>query len=70
MADFGFARQREAANSKGFSRCNVGPVRWEAPESLTVKEYSEKTDAFSFGVCLYEVRAAAIFVLVVDWQSA
>jgi serine/threonine protein kinase len=72
----------------------LGPVRWEAPESLRRKEYrcvrfrrglgklkegrawrdpsthlpyssvnnrnSEKTDAFSFGVCLYEMVARSL----------
>jgi hypothetical protein len=33
----------------------MGPVKWEAPESLQHKEYSEKTDAFSYAVCLYEM---------------
>ena len=53
VCDFGFARLRPAG--KGFTATNLGPVRWEAPESLKNKEYSEKTDVFSFGVCLYEM---------------
>jgi serine/threonine protein kinase len=55
VSDFGFARQKENKNSKGFTTTHVGPIKWEAPESLQRKEYSEKTDAFSFGVCLYEL---------------
>ncbi len=55
VADFGFARRKQVANSKGFTLTGLGPVRWEAPESLKSKAYSEKTDAFSFGVCLYEI---------------
>jgi serine/threonine protein kinase len=53
VCDFGFARLRPAG--KGFTATNLGPVRWEAPESLKNKEYGEKTDVFSFGVCLYEM---------------
>lgn len=44
--------------AQGFTKNVMGPVKWEAPESLQRKEYSEKTDAFSFGVCLYEMVAA------------
>lgn len=55
VSDFGFARLREKGMSKGFTATNLGPVRWEAPESLKNKEFSEKTDVFSFGVCLYEM---------------
>lgn len=57
VSDFGFARQKENKNSKGFTKNNMGPVKWEAPESLQHKEYSEKTDAFSYAVCLYEMVA-------------
>jgi serine/threonine protein kinase len=55
VADFGFARLKHVASSKEFTSTKLGPVRWEAPESLERKEYSEKTDSFSFGVCLYEI---------------
>ncbi|GMH65850.1 hypothetical protein TL16_g04297 [Triparma laevis f. inornata] len=55
VCDFGFARLRTKGLSKGFTATNLGPVRWEAPESLKNKEFSEKTDVFSFGVCLYEM---------------
>lgn len=43
VADFGFARRKQVASSKGFTKTGLGPVRWEAPESLKMKEYSEKT---------------------------
>lgn len=55
VADFGFARLKHVTNSKEFTATKLGPVRWEAPESLERKEYSEKTDSFSFGVCIYEI---------------
>jgi len=46
VCDFGFARLRATGKSKGFTATNLGPVRWEAPESLKYKEFSEKTDVF------------------------
>jgi len=64
VADFGFARLRGVTHSKGFSRSSVGPVKWEAPESLREKEYSEKTDVFSFGTVLYE-----IFAQCMPWEG-
>jgi hypothetical protein len=40
---------------QGFTKNVMGPVKWEAPESLQRKEYSEKTDVrgtpFSFCPC-------------------
>jgi len=39
VSDFGFARQRENLSSKGFTKNTMGPVKWEAPESLQHKEY-------------------------------
>eukprot|EP01114_Cavostelium_apophysatum_P019954 TRINITY_DN6569_c0_g1_i1.p1 TRINITY_DN6569_c0_g1~~TRINITY_DN6569_c0_g1_i1.p1 ORF type:complete len:358 (+),score=41.27 TRINITY_DN6569_c0_g1_i1:486-1559(+) len=32
-----------------------GPLKWMAPESLENQIYSQKTDVFSYGVCLYEI---------------
>ena len=37
VADFGFARLKRMAESKGFTLTGLGPVRWEAPESLQHK---------------------------------
>ena len=37
VADFGFARLKRIAESKGFTMTGLGPVRWEAPESLQFK---------------------------------
>lgn len=43
-----------------FSASSCGPVRWEAPESLRLKQYSEATDAFMFGVSLWEMVAGQV----------
>jgi serine/threonine protein kinase len=37
VADFGFARLKRMQESKGFTLTGLGPVRWEAPESLQHK---------------------------------
>ena len=33
----------------------LGPIKWMAPEALRRRLFSEKTDAFAFGVCLWEM---------------
>lgn len=32
-----------------------GPVRWMSPEALKKRKFSEKSDAWSFGVVLWEL---------------
>ena len=38
-------------------RASSGPVKWTAPEAMRRKLYSSQSDAFSFGVLLYELFA-------------
>lgn len=41
---------------KGATSSNIGPIRWMAPESLAAdREYSEKSDCFSFGITVSEI---------------
>jgi len=55
VSDFGLSRQvnTEVSNTKS----NTGPIRWMAPESLTVKEYSKSSDCWSFGIVCFEILA-------------
>ena len=51
MSDFGFARAKGEAAAAG----EAGPVKWEAPETLARREFSEASDAYAFGVTLFEL---------------
>jgi len=54
VSDFGMSRQTlEDQTNKTAS--DIGPIRWMAPEAMKQKVYSQKTDAWSFGVVLYEI---------------
>jgi serine/threonine protein kinase len=57
IADFGLSRSvsGEDSDDEGKTVQAVGPLRWMSPESMRQKVYSQYTDAFSFGVLLYEV---------------
>jgi len=55
VADFGFARIKDFNRSKGYTSQHIGPIKWMAPEAMQNRNFSEKTDVFSFGVTLYEV---------------
>ncbi|ELR22090.1 protein kinase domain containing protein [Acanthamoeba castellanii str. Neff] len=55
VADFGLARVQAAEGQVATTKQNFGPIAWMAPEGLKAREYSEATDAFSFGVLLWEM---------------
>lgn len=55
VADFGYARVVARPDESAVTEAHVGPVRWLSPESLARGEYSERSDAWMFGVCLYEM---------------
>uniref|UniRef100_T1H9Y5 receptor protein-tyrosine kinase n=1 Tax=Rhodnius prolixus TaxID=13249 RepID=T1H9Y5_RHOPR len=55
VADFGFAR--DIIGSHVYERKSEGrlPIRWMAPESLYDNVFSVKSDAWSFGVLVWEI---------------
>src|SRR5689334_20038542 len=53
VSDFGFARAAVESGAKTTS--NVGPIKWMAPECLTQRLYSTKTDVYAFGITAWEV---------------
>jgi len=56
ISDFGLARLREdSPQNYGVTKSNIGPVRWMAPEAIINRKYSEKSDAYSYGVLIWEV---------------
>lgn len=68
MSDFGLARVKEAEGQAATTKQNFGPIGWMAPEALTSREYSEATDAFSFGVLLWYVYELRIQCLCVAYE--
>lgn len=55
VADFGLSRIKKHNAEYGKTSSNIGPVKWMAPEAIMDRKYSEKSDAFSFGVVLWEL---------------
>lgn len=57
IADFGLSRSMagEDSEDEGKTMQTVGPLRWMSPESMRQRVYSQYTDAFSFGVLLFEI---------------
>jgi serine/threonine protein kinase len=53
VCDFGLARIKTGAYQH--TKSSLGPVRCMAPESISKKRYSEASDAWSFGVYLWEI---------------
>ena len=53
VCDFGLARLKTGAYQHTAS--SLGPVKYMAPESIAKKRYSEASDAWSFGVYMWEL---------------
>ncbi|XP_035228151.1 fibroblast growth factor receptor 3-like [Stegodyphus dumicola] len=55
IADFGLAR--DIQNTDYYKKTTSGrlPVKWMAPESLSERIYSCKSDVWSFGILLFEI---------------
>jgi serine/threonine protein kinase len=54
VSDFGMSRLVD--NDDGnTTKATVGPLKWMAPESLRSREYSKKSDVWSFGVVVWEI---------------
>jgi predicted Ser/Thr protein kinase len=54
ITDFGMSRVVDEGK-KGTTTSDIGPIRWMAPESIANKEYSTKSDVWSFAVIMYEI---------------
>jgi tRNA A-37 threonylcarbamoyl transferase component Bud32 len=57
VADFGLSRHTE--KDAGHTKSDVGPLRWLSYESLVRKEYSPMSDAWMFGVTMWEMLSGA-----------
>ncbi|KAJ7377511.1 hypothetical protein OS493_028494 [Desmophyllum pertusum] len=55
VADFGLARDIYKSDMYVKTTSGVLPVKWMALESLFDRVYTEKSDVWSFGVCLWEI---------------
>jgi len=55
ITDFGLARMKVSSNSAQKTKQNVGPLKWMSPEAILEREYSIKSDVFSFAVVMYEI---------------
>eukprot|EP01117_Protostelium_nocturnum_P016233 TRINITY_DN6379_c0_g1_i2.p1 TRINITY_DN6379_c0_g1~~TRINITY_DN6379_c0_g1_i2.p1 ORF type:complete len:812 (-),score=256.47 TRINITY_DN6379_c0_g1_i2:21-2456(-) len=55
VSDFGLSRQSQTVDSASVTTTEVGPLKWMSPESITRREYSSRSDVWSFGVVVWEI---------------
>lgn len=54
LADFGLSKVAGCATNP--SLAGVGSIRWQAPEIMNEEPKTYKTDVYSFGLTIFEVR--------------
>lgn len=59
VSDFGLARALDEGDTYYRSRGGQLPVRWTAPEALEDRTFSRATDAWAFGITLFELWTKA-----------
>ena len=63
MADFGMSRDTQEDGNQ--TKCEVGPLRYMAPEAMAKRLYSVQTDIWAFGVVMVRPLFRRFFVLFV-----
>lgn len=66
VADFGLSRTVEdyyVANTNEF------PIRWCAPETIRKRQFSSKTDVWSFGITIWELYSGGEIPYAVETMS-
>lgn len=54
IGDFGMSRLVNTEEDEGKTQTAFGPIAWMAPETLKTKSYSAKSDAWSYGILIWE----------------
>lgn len=55
ITDFGLSRVLSPDQEEQNTKSEVGPLKWMAPESISKRVFSKKSDAWMFGVVCYEL---------------
>jgi serine/threonine protein kinase len=62
VSDFSLSRILSPGMAGHKTASAFGPIKWMPPEALIHQQYSSKSDAYSFGVFLWELVCCALRV--------
>ncbi|PRP80407.1 hypothetical protein PROFUN_11953 [Planoprotostelium fungivorum] len=60
ISDFGLSRKIDSVDDTQKTKSTIGPLKWMAPEAIVKKEYSSKSDVYSFSMTMWEILTEGV----------
>ncbi|NWZ29847.1 EPHB3 protein, partial [Asarcornis scutulata] len=57
VSDFGLSRALEESSADPTYTSSLIPIRWTAPEAIAFRKFTSASDAWSYGIVMWEVMS-------------